>query len=281
MEIGLNIKPVIRVGLGILLIFTVIQIFSFDYLEINNVYAISSWEQASYNDFKNGTLENLTIIHNGNDPELILDLGNWWVKKNPVNKPCARAYNVLAPINNDDKAILFGGRDKDDNWLNDTWVYDYSINIWTKKSPPNPPDTRSDCCMSTIYGTDKSVLYNNWIAETWIYDLNDDQWTKKYTINKPGKVSYPVITSIYNSDQVILFYSTSGLDNFCDTWIYNLSENNWTNKTPSIKPSPRSGFAIASIYGTDKILLFGGRNEDVYLDDTWIYDLSEEWETLC
>ena len=270
-----NIKPIIQVGLNIFLITYIIQIFFFNSLLIDNVTASSNWKQTSFTDFFNGTRCNLTINNSGDNAELKLDLGNWWSLKDPANKPCAREYPVMAPIYGYDKVILFGGNDDEDNWLNDTWVYDLSDNNWILKTLSVKPTVNYKQAIATVYGTDKIVLYPGQFGETWVYDLSENQWLLKSPKNDPGFKNSPVMATVYNSDQIIMFYSTSGLSNFCDTWIYNLSEDNWTKKTPSLKPSPRSSFAISSIPNTDKILLFGGQHEHEYLDDTWIYDVSE------
>jgi hypothetical protein len=49
--------------------------------------------------------------------------------------------------------------------------------------------------------------------------------------------------------------------------------NHWTEKTLSTKPSQRRAHDMATIWGSDKILLFGGIQPAS--DETWIYDLSD------
>ena len=45
----------------------------------------------------------------------------------------------------------------------------------------------------------------------------------------------------------------------------------WTRKIPTNNPSVRVDHAMASIYGTKKVLMFGGRG-----DQTWVYDLDND-----
>lgn len=75
-------------------------------------------------------------------------------------------------------------------------------------------------------------------------------------------------------DLVLLFggrdYSSSY---FGDTWVYDLSDNTWTNQSPAAAPSARSGHAMVYL-GGDQVLLFGGVAGTVN-NETWIYDLSE------
>ena len=51
----------------------------------------------------------------------------------------------------------------------------------------------------------------------------------------------------------------------------------WDKKIPvgSSKPAQRYSHAMASIYGTDNVILFGGRVGTGYTNHTWIYDLSD------
>jgi len=51
--------------------------------------------------------------------------------------------------------------------------------------------------------------------------------------------------------------------------------DDWTQKSPNPKPSPRGNHRMAYI-GGDEVLLFGGADQsDDTLDDTWVYDLSD------
>ena len=78
-------------------------------------------------------------------------------------------------------------------------------------------------------------------------------------------------------DDKVMIFGGGGASAFSDeTWIYDLSDNSWTQKTQSIKPHARFDFAMAYI-GDDKVLLFGGIMDDfsTAYGDSWIYDLSD------
>ncbi len=85
----------------------------------------------------------------------------------------------------------------------------------------------------------------------------------------------------FNETPVYLSYST-------DTGIswYNIPNriDNWVQLNPSIKPSSRSGHAMAYDTVNEKLILFGGSKEySPYdnLDDTWTYDLrSNTWTQM-
>ena len=244
-------------------------------------HANSSWTQTNDIDFYGGTLNNVTIVGTGSDAHVQLGLVdiNSWTNKNPNQKPSGRLYHAMATISNNDTIVLFGGFDtggKD----NETWVYDLSANSWTNKNPLGlRPSARTKHAMATIYNDDKIVLFgghdsNGYNDETWIYDLSANTWTKMNPTIKPTARSYHTMATIYNDDKVILF---GGWDEsyLGDIWIYDLSLNSWTIKNPyGAKPSARYNHAMATVYNDDKVILFGGGDDNGYDNETWIYDLS-------
>jgi len=200
---------------------------------------------------------------------------NTWTNKNPAIKPSARNNAGMATIYNNDKVILFGGYPYND----ETWVYDLSLNTWIQKSSSPAPSPRGRHAMSMVNGSDKVVLFGGWNAppeifwgETWVYDLSEDWWVNMEPSPKPSQRAWPTMTPISNDDKIILFGGKGhdGNDRQ-DTWVYDLSDNTWTNKNPINKPSARSKATMATVCGDDKVILFGGSNGG---SETWVYDLS-------
>jgi hypothetical protein len=59
------------------------------------------------------------------------------------------------------------------------------------------------------------------------------------------------------------------------------NSNNWTEINVQMKPSARQGHAMATIWGTDKVLLYGGVKQFPEFNDTWVYDYSEnKWTEM-
>jgi hypothetical protein len=75
---------------------------------------------------------------------------------------------------------------------------------------------------------------------------------------------------IYGTDKVLLF---GGYINLDDTWVYDLSDNNWTFKSPKTKPPGRYFQSMSPIHGSDKVVMFGGIWSN---NDTWVFDLTKE-----
>ena len=68
--------------------------------------------------------------------------------------------------------------------------------------------------------------------------------------------------------QVLLFGGSDGAYDG-ETWVYDLSDNTWTEKIPAASPSARVDHAMAWI-GGDQVLLFGGYDASGYDGETWL-----------
>ena len=140
------------------------------------------------------------------------------------------------------------------------------LHNWKNQNPASSVGNLAYHSMATIYGTDKTLIFggaNSWNSfqnETWEYDLSANGWTNKNPTNAPGVRGELGMAPVYGHDKVVLFggRGSSWMTHFGDTWVYDSSDGAWSEKSPGNTPSGRSGIAMASIYGYDKVLLFGG-----------------------
>jgi hypothetical protein len=273
--------------------------------KISEVEAISKYSDTSDKDFNNGTLNNIEIISSGIDA--CLRLKNFesesinWTELDLQVQPKPRSEYGFASIWNTDKVLLFGGGY---DWfdLNDTWIFDYSQNLWFNMKPKNSPPSMFGPGLSSIFGTDKVLLFGGCSHvpskggvlhnETWLYDLSENNWTKiiPNSESPPGRRE-PSISFFWNEDKLLLFGGSGKsyeIMDFNDTWIYDYSENIWINKSDKTSPVGRRS-RLSPLWNYDKVLLFGGDSrtlkgnvfEDKYYNDTWIYDLSEDnWKKM-
>ena len=206
----------------------------------------------------------------------IYDLpGNTWTDLTPTSTPSVRTGHCLAYIG-DDKVLLFGGSGTS-GLLQDTWIFDLSDNQWTQMNPPIKPSAREHHAMAYI-GDGKVLLFggedeSSYLGDTWIYDFASNTWINKSPTSAPAaRISHDIV--YLGGDLVLLFggRTASSLQNN-DTWIYDLSQNQWIQKHPSTSPQARRIFSMAYM-GDNMALLFGGNSYGAYLADTWIYDLS-------
>lgn len=248
--------------------------------EFHEVSAASTWVQESAKNFKNGTLDNLTIEGSGEDAVLKIDLSDQqtWTKVRTSNSPIS-GYNAMASIYGDDKVVVFGGYWYWYWWTgywysNKTWIYDLSENDWTWVQTTSGPYYRYWHAMASIWGEDSLLLFggNPTLSDTWMYDVSDRAWNYKTLTTSPSGRFGHGMSSIWGKKMVLLF---GGSSFYNDTWVYDFNLNNWIEKTPLFSPDARYFHAMASIDGDDKVVLFGGQDSmGGLLNDTWIYDLN-------
>jgi hypothetical protein len=222
------------------------------------------------------------------DNTWIYDLSkNNWTEKSRL--PSNGTYDkvVMASVFGTDKVVLFGSIDIT---CNQTWIYDLSDNTWTNKTPKDPtksPAARIDHAMASIYGTQKVLLYGGYFSnlsywiyynDTWIYDLVNDTWTQMFTPTFPNTRMHHSMVTQYGTDKVLLYGGQYSTTFFNETWLYDYSENTWTNLTPMNNPGQRSVHAMAFVYGTTSAVLFGG----LLRTGSSSYRLSNEtWTYYC
>ncbi|MGA1872394.1 MAG: Kelch repeat-containing protein, partial [Thermoplasmatota archaeon] len=222
-----------------------------------------------------------------NDTWLFNISTNTWEMVNSINSPSNRSEHNMAYIDGTDKVVLFGGQFKESSSIqfDDTWIFDLSERSWTEIFPTQSPTANFAHAMATIIGTDRVLMYGGFFNgyDTWIFDLSASSWMKRTPSSKPTNCFlYPAMASIDNSDKVLLFGGTDSYLDFAGyshfTWIYDDSEDSWTNPGPVNIPFRRAYHSMATITATDQVVINGGyyySSGPVYHNDTWIYDLSE------
>jgi len=117
---------------------------------------------------------------------------------------------------------------------------------WTEQSPASHPSARYFHAMAYV-GADKVLLFGGYTpgegggeatvlpAETWVYDVSDDTWTLMSPATEPPARAFHAMAHI-GDDQALLFGGDTDDDDeydslLSDTWVYDLSENTWTQKS--------------------------------------------------
>ncbi|MEO7307421.1 MAG: kelch repeat-containing protein [Ferruginibacter sp.] len=158
-----------------------------------------------------------------------------WAKENPATEPSTRTFNRLAQIG-PDKILMFGGA--------------------------NP------------YGLDPYSM-----NDTWIYTISTKTWMEMLPPTMPtGHILTPRgnFGLAYIGDDKVLLY---GGDSYTEvviggTWIFDLSDNTWTEMATSTSPGLRYLSSMAYI-GNNEVVLFGGSTsfiEPNSTNDTWVYN---------
>ena len=193
---------------------------------------------------------------------------NPWTNQSPATAPSAPWGHAMAHLGGD-QVLLF--------IYSETWVYDLSDNTWTNQTPTAAPSARVDHAMAYL-GGDQVLLFGGQgggiLGDTWVYDLSDNTWTNQSPTVAPSARLYHAMAHL-GGDQVLLFGGwDDGLNYDGETWVYDLSDNTWTNQAPTTGPSARRSHTMASL-GGDQVLLFGGYATDDVNGETWVYDLSD------
>jgi N-acetylneuraminic acid mutarotase len=202
-----------------------------------------------------------------------------WTLKSQSSAVIARMGHAMASIGGG-KALLFGGEDDTEEYNNETWVYDGNANTWTNKNPGVKPGPRVGHAMADI-GENKVLLFGGYPEnnQTWVYDVTSNNWTQKST--PPALTArFSHAMAYIGGDKVLLFGGTNNPgESNNETWIYDLSDETWTQVSPSAAPTARNSHAMAYL-GGDKVLLFGGGHGGTVDNQTWVYDLSDNQWTL-
>jgi len=109
-------------------------------------------------------------------------------------------------------------------------------------------------------------------------------WTEQSPTLSPAARSFHDMAYDVQSDRIILFGGNApGLRPLNDTWAYDYDASTWTDMSPGVAPSPRGGFGMAYDSQSDRVVLFGGLDEDsgATNNETWAYDLeSNRWTNM-
>ncbi|HKW42909.1 MAG TPA: kelch repeat-containing protein, partial [Thermoplasmata archaeon] len=119
--------------------------------------------------------------------------------------------------------------------------------------------------------------------KTWAYDFESNTWTNRNPAVHPPKGWLD--RAAYDSwgHRTIMFGGWNGVTgNYTnDTWSYDYTGNNWTNRRAARAPSPRARPGLAFDSQSNRVILFGGDaiwgGQFAYSDETFAYNLA--WNT--
>ncbi len=163
---------------------------------------------------------------------------NSWASVEPSPLLPSRRYGHVS-VGLAGNVIVFGGFDIEDNFLDDTWVYDMSTGIWADVTPlpPQPnPASRTFAAMAVVNAT-TALMFGGFGSSVSLQDL----WF----------CSLVPISGIEEEIPSVLPRVQSGpLSNWTVVW------SQATVASSSPVPAPRSGAAVATVLG--QFVMFGG-----------------------
>lgn len=118
----------------------------------------------------------------------------------------------------------------------------------------------------------------------WAYDSNADRWSQISPVDAPSPRSNH--TGVAHGDQMVIWGGLgpqgdgSEVKHLNDGGIYSLTKNKWTRISPNNKVVTARRGHTASVM-SNKMLVWGGRNEFNIIGDGGVYDFEEnKWETV-
>lgn len=194
--------------------------------------------------------------------------------------PAARHQHAMVPMG-DGNVLLFGGRTAGGgSELADTWIFDVGALTWSQPGPTGSPPPTSSFAFS-FDGNDVITLFGGFANSTplditWSYTISTNTWADASPSSTPGPRA--VLQGEYLADGRIVVFSGK-LNGCCidptgGTFAFDPVGGSWADITPPGEPSPRFNYAMASVAGGNKTIIFGG-----LLTNTGIGTaLAETWE---
>ena len=195
-----------------------------------------------------------------------------WTQQTTATSPPVRYGASMAFDPATGKLVLFGGSG-DSGFLADTWTYDGTD--WTQQTTATSPPARYYASMTFDPAIGELVLFGGLGGsnDTWTYDGID--WTQQTTATSPPARYGASMAFDPATGKIVLFGGVDGASFSNDTWTYGPPASavvDWTQQSPASSPPARNGASMAFDPATGKIVLFGGRDDSGFRNDTWTYD---------
>jgi hypothetical protein len=228
--------------------------------------------------FGGGRESGTDIIYN-NDTWMYDYHKNLWSYIKLGNAPCARFGQSMIFDPEINQIILFGGQNNTD-FFNDTWAFNTITNNWSKINNSAYPPARSGAAMAIdllngeiilLGGQNRTILY----TDMWTFNITNGKWIEKNGISRPSERVYASMDYDSSENRLFLFGGSTGNKYQDDFWGYDPFEGKWEVRGKLETPVPREGGSFSYDYNRDVGVLFGGMSEGILLNDTWIYNGSE------
>jgi len=231
-----------------------------------------------------GTIDTTTL--DASNQTWIFDLeNNSWQILNLSSAPIKRAgiSAVFDEITN--KVLIFGG--VGETYFDDTWIFDVGNFEWQRIVTSTHPSKRHGYGIA-ISSPSKAVLFGGiteggvYLNDTWEFDFINNSWRFLNVSTSPPVRAYMGMAGD-GEGRILMFggEDSSGYRN--DTWIF--ENNNWTEISPSISPSNRTGAGLIFNKKAGVFILFGGYKKDIFgegaVNEIWFFTPEDfEWHNM-
>ncbi len=193
----------------------------------------------------------------------------------------ARRDFAMTYDSGNDRIVLFGGRDANGAYLQETWGFEYKSpptpSVWTNLSPASSPSGRYAPAMvfDEVHGV--SVLFGGrespttYPEDTWEYDYRANTWRQYNQTPHPGGRVEHMMAFDCKRGVTVLFGGENNVGTFGDTWEYNAETHNWTPRS-SGDLTARIAPSMDYDWQGEVVVLVGGSLQTTYYPETWAYD---------
>jgi PASTA domain len=206
--------------------------------------------------------------------------GSDWADLSPAVSPPAKYASSIAYDDATGEVVLF-------NESGETWTWDGSA--WADATPalasesPSPrlyPQIAYDAATEQLLLFSGETGYFTYAEDTWEWD--GTSWTELTPAHSPLKRAGGAMAYDAATEQLLLFGGLTinrGVPtNLSDTWAW--TGTDWEAKASATSPSARANGSMAYDAAAERLILFGGSNQNLSLPGgTWAWDGSG-WESL-
>ena len=177
------------------------------------------------------------------------------------------------------------GVDTAENVQNDLWQYNPTLDIWTQMASIPAPARKNAISfvinekgyVGTGFDHDETLLGSK-LKDFWEYNPLDNSWTEKAHYPGGGDTGIYQATGFSIEDKGYISCGKIGSDAYIsETWGYNPSTDNWTERTPF---PGGDRYQLISFVLEGKAFVGLGTDHDVFRKDLWEYDpITNTWES--
>jgi hypothetical protein len=209
---------------------------------------------------------------------------NSWTEMLPQVKPSPRDGRSMYFDPVIGETVLFGGYSDQAVGADETWTYNYVNNTWTFHDLITKPPARYGPKIVYDPVNQRGVLFGgriigeNTLNGTWEFDSSTMSWAKLNITESPSARYWYCMDYDPVNKVMILFGGSEGNVPFSqETWVFNVTSNQWLKMNPESNPPNRSFHNCAFDSESGKIVMFGG-TQSGYLspyNDTWSYSYDD------
>lgn len=214
---------------------------------------------------------------------------NAWTDRAADPAPPGQYASSMVYDSTADRIVLFGGAAYGRGWLNETWIYDATLNAWTNVTPVVSPPPRNTFGMAYDPRADRVVVFGGtgtggvaMLSDTWVYDDHANTWTNVTPAGSPSARTGLMMTYDVAAGRVLLYGGLGEAGDLTDTWAFDTLTRTWTDLRPSGTPYAVRNAAMVYDSAIGRAILFGGRCLSADgVGTTWMYDAAPNlWTRL-